>query len=492
VVTVRDGAGNTITSSSAPVTVSIVSGTGGMSILSAGGLLGGTTTVNAVNGVVTFSDLTLTGQQGLGYVLRFSSLGKTPVDSAPIFVMPLNLVLTTPPVLGTSGALLTTQPVLAFQDGMGNTVTSLTAPVTAAIQSGVGGTLGGTTTVSAVNGVVTFTDLTLTGREGVGYVLQFSSPGVTSPAATPPVTLAMSGPPVGPGDLTGLTASQVGGQKPGSVLIYNLYTSGFNASANDSRISITNTSPSRRAYVHFFLIDGSNCSVADMTITLTPNQTTSFLASDFDPGVTGYLIAVATDENGCPTIQNDLIGESLVKLESGHRAVLPALGVAALGLGGELCNPGSTTATLAFDGVDYNTLPRTLAVSGLPSIANGYSSLLVVNRIGGNLTTGAEKLGSLFGLLFDDQEISQSFTLAGNVCQLRGVLGNNFPRTVPRYTSVIPAGRSGWMKFAAAADEAITGVVIQEGLDRLGGGHNLHHLTTTSSATLTIPVYPAR
>jgi hypothetical protein len=306
------------------------------------------------------------------------------------------------------------------------------------------------------------------------------------------VTITINASPVGPGDPTGLVLGQAAVQKPGSVLIYNLYTSGFNPTANDSRITITNTSPGRRAYVHFFFIDGSDCSVADMTITLTANQTTSFLASDFDPGVTGYLIAVATDENGCPSIQNDLIGESYVKFESGHRAVLPALGVAALGLGGAVCNPNATTTTLAFDGLSYNALPRTLAVSGLPSIANGYSSLLVVNRIGGNLTTGAEKLGSLFGLLFDDQEMSQSFTLAGNVCQLRGVLGNNFPRTVPRYTSVIPAGRSGWMKFAAAADEAITGVVIQEGLDRLGGGHNLHHLTTTSSATLTIPVYPAR
>jgi hypothetical protein len=133
-----------------------------------------------------------------------------------------------------------------------------------------------------------------------------------------------------------------------------------------------------------------------------------------------------------------------------------------------------------------------LAVSGLSSIANGFSSLLVVNRIGGNLGTGAATLGSLFGLLYDDQEASQSFTLPGNVCQLRGVLGNNFPRTVRRYTTVLPAGRSGWMRFAAVEDEAITGALLVEAQNGLGGGHNLHHLTTTSSATLTIPVFPVR
>ena len=46
------------------------------------------------------------------------------------------------------------------------------------------------------------------------------------------------------------------------------------------------------------------------------------------------------------------------------------------------------------------------------------------------------------------------------------------------------------MRFAAVADEAITGVLLVEAENGWGGGHNLHFLTTTSSATLTIPVYP--
>jgi hypothetical protein len=323
---------------------------------------------------------------------------------------------------------------------------------------------------------------------GTQYQLTPTINGISGPSAT----ITVSATPAGPGDSIGLVLGQASVQKPGSVLIYNLYASGSNPAVSDSRVSITNTSPVRSSYVHFFFVDGSNCSVADMTITLTPNQTTSFLASDFDPGVTGYLIAIATDANGCPEVYNHLVGESQVRLESGHRAALPALSVAALGLGGPTCSPNATTTTMAFDGLNYNALSRTLAVSGLSSIANGNSSLLVVNRIGGDLGTGAARLGSLFGLLYDDQEASQSFTLTGNVCQLRGVLGNNFPRTSPRYTTVIPAGRTGWMKFAAVADEAITGVLLVEGFDGFSGGHNLHHLTTTNTATLTIPVYPAQ
>jgi hypothetical protein len=115
-----------------------------------------------------------------------------------------------------------------------------------------------------------------------------------------------------------------------------------------------------------------------------------------------------------------------------------------------LCNPSSTTATLAFNGVGYDELPRTLAVYTLPSLANGNSPMLIVNRIGGDLTTGAQTIGSLAGLLFDDSETARSFSIDGRTCQLRGLLGNNFPRTVPRYTTVIPAGRTGWMKFWAA------------------------------------------
>ena len=112
---------------------------------------------------------------------------------------------------------------------------------------------------------------------GTQYQITTTINGVPGPSGT----VTVSAPPAGPGDPVGLVLGQLAGQKPGSVLIYNLYSSGFNPATNDSRISITNTSPSRRAYVHLFFIDGSNCSVADRTVTLTPNQTMSFLASDF-------------------------------------------------------------------------------------------------------------------------------------------------------------------------------------------------------------------
>src|SRR5262249_42964445 len=63
-------------------------------------------------------------------------------------------------------------------------------------------------------------------------------------------------------------------QKPGSVLFFNLYTSNAaNPLAENTRFSLTNTSPANVAFVHLFFVDGGSCSVADAYICLTPNQT---------------------------------------------------------------------------------------------------------------------------------------------------------------------------------------------------------------------------
>ena len=154
------------------------------------------------------------------------------------------------------------------------------------------------------------------------------------------------------------------------------------------------------------------------------------------------------------------------------------------------CMSSLVTTTLLFNVLEFDELPRSLAIHSLPSLATENSPLLIVNRIGGDLTTGAERLGTMTGLLFDDSEVSRSFMLNERVSQLRGMIGNSFPRTVPRYTTVTPAGRTSWMKFRTSGDEAITGAMINESTTGLSGVHNLHALTTTASSSLPIPVIP--
>ncbi|NDD64335.1 MAG: hypothetical protein EBZ36_10200, partial [Acidobacteria bacterium] len=346
------------------------------------------------------------------------------------------------------------------------------------------GTFTGTVTVSSA-GVVSVTAAYPTGTHSV-TIRATDNCGTPTDAI---ITVTVTAPQSGPGNLpaSAVLPSQ---QKPGSVLIFNLYTSSINSGLNDTQISLTNTNPVNPVNVHLFFVDGQSCAVSDQFITLTQNQTSSFRASDIDPEVTGYLIAVAIDSNGCPLISNFLIGRADVRLISGHHATLTAIGVSGLAQPSQPCTGTTLTATLAFDGVQYDELPRTLSIDSLPSLANNNSPLLIVNRIGGNLMTEAAKLGSLTGRLFDDSEISRAFTISGGLCQLRGLMGDNLPRTQPNYSSVIPSGRTGWMKIWAVGDEALSGAMINRGQNGFSGGYNLQTLTTTNTATLTIPVSP--
>jgi len=295
-------------------------------------------------------------------------------------------------------------------------------------------------------------------------------------------------------------------QKAGSLLVYNVYTSGIsNFTSQNARISLTNSSDFVTTQVHLFFVDGSTCSVADSYVCLTANQTINFLASDIDPGVTGYLIALAVNAQGCPIRHNFLIGDVYVKFSSGHSGNLGAEAFAAQYDAFAGCTASSSTATLVFDapGVpdSYNPLPRTVAVDNVPDFSSNNSMMLILNRIGGNLGTGAGALGSIVGLLYDDGENGFSFSFTSGACQFRSTLSNNFPRTSPRFETIIPSGRSGWIKlYIDNAAAGLLGATINSNpnntsaANAFNGAHNFHHLkynnTGGGSVGLTIPVFP--
>ncbi len=285
----------------------------------------------------------------------------------------------------------------------------------------------------------------------------------------------------------------VSDQKAGSVLIYNLYaSSSTDPSKENTRINITNTDDKDGVFVHLFFVDGGSCAVADSYICLSKSQTTSILASDVDPDTRGYIVAVAVNNAGEPINFNKLIGDEYVKLASGHAANLGAEAIEAK-FRAPLAADADMTAVLSFDGNVYGKLPRVLAVDNIASAKDGNNTLLVVNRIGGSLVSGASGIGSIFGILYDELEAGYSFNVAGG-CQLRATLSDSFPRTAPRFTNVIPAGSTGWMKFWATADVAILGAAINlnasASATSFNGGHNLHKLTYTNSA-YRVPVFTA-
>jgi hypothetical protein len=290
--------------------------------------------------------------------------------------------------------------------------------------------------------------------------------------------------------------------KAGSILIYNLYASSASAPKDeDTRITITNTSIDSGVFLRLYFVNGASCGVFDYFADLTARQTMTFFASDIDPGVTGYLIVVAVDVNsGLPINFNHLIGEATIKLASGHAAKLNAVAIAA-NFRFFVAFPMPTEISLNFDGVMYERVPRTLALAGIPSVNDGNSTLLVINRLGGNLRSGMGAIGAVFGVMFDDLENPASFSFTAG-CQVRDVLSARFPRTAPSFPLLIPSGRSGWMHiWSHVGDDSfskggrgILGAAITfnpSSAAPFNGGGNLHALTLTNDS-LIMPVIATR
>ncbi len=281
-----------------------------------------------------------------------------------------------------------------------------------------------------------------------------------------------------------------------SVLIFPVYTSNpANPDVENTRVNLTNISPTQGACAHLFFVDGATCSVSDANVCLTPNQTTSLLMSEIDPGTMGYIIAVAVDcVTGCPTSLNTLIGDEYVKFANGFQGDLKAECITAINP--PSCNLNETSVTLNFDGISYSQLPRVVALDNIPSGQDGNSTMFVLDRIGGDLSTSVGSLGSIFGILYNDTEGSFSFTFNANSCQLKQTLSNNFPRTGPRLDTVIPSGRSGWMKLWTTSETAVVGAMFsfnpdaQSSASAYNGAHKLHTLKLQPRASFTIPVFP--
>ena len=296
--------------------------------------------------------------------------------------------------------------------------------------------------------------------------------------------------------------SEASDQKAGSILFYNTYTSGATSgNTQNTRINITNSNSAigANAFVHLFFV-AEGCSIADSYICLTPNQTASFLASDVDPGISGYLVAVSVNGiTGCPINFNYLIGDEYVKFTSGHAANLGAVAISAIATAPVACDANSVTSLIQFDGVNYNQVPAVLALDNVGSRADGNDTLVIINRAGGNLGIGGFTLSTIFGLLYDDAENVLSFSVSGS-CQLRNSLSNNFPRTAPRFETFIPAGRTGWVKFFQQTGvTGILGAAINLNANAgasagaFNGGHNLHHLTLAgfnNTNGYIVPIFP--
>jgi hypothetical protein len=173
-VQAEDSSGKLITSFNGTVTVALGSNPGGST-------LGGTLTMTASGGVATFSGLTL-NKAASDYTLVATTSGMGQGVSNAMTVTPAaatQLVITQQP----STTVKLSSPFAlqaSIEDAYGNLVTTASGTVSVAFASNpTGATLGGTLTVTASQGVASFTNLTIN-KVGSGYTLRVSSSGLTS------------------------------------------------------------------------------------------------------------------------------------------------------------------------------------------------------------------------------------------------------------------------------------------------------------------------
>jgi len=173
-VTALDASNNVAADFTAAVAVAIGTNAGG-------GTLSGTASVSAVAGVATFSTLSI-NKTGVGYTLAASAGALTGATSSGFNITPgiaTHLAFSAQPTNATAGVAIAPSVVVNALDANNNIATAYTANVVAAIGTNAGGgTLSGTSSVAAVAGVATFSNLSIN-KSGSGYTLHATSGSLT-------------------------------------------------------------------------------------------------------------------------------------------------------------------------------------------------------------------------------------------------------------------------------------------------------------------------
>ncbi len=184
-VAIENSFGVVVSPDTSSVTLSIGPGSTGS------GTLGGTLTVAAVNGVATFSNLSISAAGT--YTLQATDIDGgvtlTPaVSTAFTISVQVKVAFVQQPTGAQAGGAIAPPVIVDVEDSNGNVVTSDTSNVTVAIGPGTSGlgTLSGTLTVAAVNGVATFNSLAISAAGG--YTLE-ASDGLLAPATSSSFTV---------------------------------------------------------------------------------------------------------------------------------------------------------------------------------------------------------------------------------------------------------------------------------------------------------------
>ncbi len=292
---------------------------------------------------------------------------------------------------------------------------------------------------------------------------------------------------------------EVSDQKPGSILVFPYYTSNAQTKA-DTRITLTNLMGTLSAVpangggngsviVHLFFLRGSDCQQSDQYVCLTKGASISFKASEQDPEVTGYVIAVAVNEMGAPQHRNQLVGNAFVSAGDivgnyGAESFAAANGF----VGAVLAVNADGTATLPLNGLGYDRGADQFAVEiQSPNDATGQTIVHV--SLNGNISTaGLSSVSqSGTGLVIRGDEKQGSFVrfISGN-CQSVNTITATAPRVPTGLGVFLPKGSIGTMVYNTNVGSV--GLLLTPKNNAWSGIRTLHK-TRTKDSELIIPVF---
>lgn len=288
-----------------------------------------------------------------------------------------------------------------------------------------------------------------------------------------------------------LAANRQSDQKPGSVLFYHRYTSSLsNPGAKDTTISFTNTSFTDSTKARLFFVNGQDCQTFDVAVCLNPQQTTTFKMSEYDPGTTGYVVAVAIDNDGKPTQFNWLIGNAQIRQISplnnqSYDTILSATAVAKRSSAAVTVT--NNKAEMVFDDSMYDSLPSQIAADNIPSqgtsAQNANATFLGLYRPTGDLSGGTVAPKIDFSIFNTQGGTSIASQTLGCYADLR----LNTIRFNPQLTTTLPAGQTGWIRISTPDKLPIMGAQFSSGAS-FSSGATLRAIMYTPDYRIHVPV----
>ncbi len=363
-VAALDANGDVVTDFSDDVTIAISTNPGS-------GTLSGTTTVAAVDGIATFTDLSI-NRTGAGYRLQATSAGLANATSSTFDITPgpaAQLSINTQPGPAVAGANITPALRVQIEDALGNVVTTFTGDVSVAISAGSGASgaaLSGTTTVAAVAGIATFSDLSID-KVGASYTFSISASGLldaTSAAfdviAGPANDLIITVQPNGATAGVDITPAVVVTARDG---LGNVAT-GFTDFVS---LAITTGTGTPGATLSGIASVRAVAGVATFTVLNIDRAGTGYTLSASAPGVTGAVTAPFDIAVGPPSV---LVFTVQPSSSIAGASIAPAVQVSVEDGSGNLVSGYSGTITIAlFDNPGASSLGGTTSVPVVGGIA---------------------------------------------------------------------------------------------------------------------------